>query len=215
MAQVSSKFGDTRILWGARIRNTEEVAVLAGKTRLAIYDEYLTLGKGKNRLKFYYAFSDNIRNPYAGARKYGGDGVTFRWLYSLLSLKSYGNSFLNKYFGARGAVYTRLAPEIAELKQAIFSYDTDGRHINPLRGRTKSGKFYHISQASIDRKLVIFSHRVRKDCIMWLRAGGAGTIRGSTMERRLDAGIHGEARYYATGQLINDMQLTVVAGEGE
>ena len=216
MAQVSSKYGDSLIKRNERIKDTEEVAVLGSRNRLALYKNYRTIGNRK--LRFYYAFSDRMRNPYYGTngiRKYGSIGVTFRWLYALLSSRTPGGSFLNRYFGPRGAVYRRLGPEISELKTAIFSYDSNGLHVNPLRGRTKSGKYFHISQDMIDRKLTAFGRRAREDCVTWLRNEGMGTVSLATSERRLRAGIDWQAKYFATGQLIEDMQLTVVAGQGE
>lgn len=194
----------------AERRNKSIEKVRIGKMRLAVYKDY-NVKKYTNvetefndyALNFYYTFSDNIRNPNAPLGTYGSEGVTFRWLYAFLSAKrGRGTGFLDMYFSFY--IYQRLGSEIKKLKE-LFEIiksrrDLSGRFVSKQRQR--DAKDY----------LSYFETVVKNDCIDFVKEGNLGYVSYDTLQRRERAGILSEETYFATGQLINDIEITVVGG---
>lgn len=192
----------------AERRNKSIEKVRIGKMRLAVYKDY-NVTKYTNvetefndyALNFYYTFSDNIRNPNAPLGTYGGEGVTFRWLYAFLSAKrGRGTGFLDMYFSFY--IYQRLGSEIKKLKE-LFKIiksrrDLSGRFVS--KQRQKDARDY----------LSYFETVVKNDCIDFVKEGNLGYVSYDTFQRRERAGILNEETYFATGQLINDIEITVI-----
>lgn len=194
----------------AERKNKSIEKVRIGKMRLAVYKDYnvkkyTTVETEFNdyALDFYYTFSDNIRNPNAPLGTYGGEGVTFRWLYAFLSAKrGRGTGFLDMYFSFY--IYQRLGSEIKKLKE-IFKIIKARRDL--------SGKFVsRQTQKNARDYLSYFENIVKNDCIDFVMEGNLGYVSYSTLQRRERAGISNEETYFATGQLINDIEITVIGG---
>jgi len=167
-----------------------------GRMRLALYEAYEA--SPKDSIKFLYSFSDTLRNPFYMGKQYGGEAVTFRWLYALLSDKSaYGESFLDRYFSVD--IYYRLESEVAKVYRTLNRRDSRGRYISGYAQKTELGNFGAV---------------VRRDCSDYLHEGNMGTVSEATLRKRESAGISGSSLFIATGQLINDMTVTVALNTG-
>ena len=185
-------FGSRELLWNERVNGTREKMHIGENTRLVVYSSYAS--EANNLIRFYYSFSDNLRGTVV---PYGSPKVTFRWLYALLSKKfSVGhNSFLDAYFSRE--IYIRMVSEIRELV------------LSQTQRRDERGRFITFAQ----QKLALDKFQVlcRRDCIEWLRSGGVHyRLAASTIKKREALGIVSKAAFFATGQLINDIQITVV-----
>lgn len=193
----------------AERRNKSVEKLRIGKMRLAIYKNYAvpieeTLPNNFS-VKFFYTFSDSIRNTSAPLGTYGSYNVTFRWLYAYLSSRrGTGQGLLDEYFAFE--VYNRFPDEIQRLRE-LFKVIQTRRN---LKGRFVSKQV----QSNAKDFLSYFESIVKRDCIEFVREGGLGYVSDATLMRRERAGIFNEESYFATGQLINDIEITIIGGNG-
>lgn len=192
---MPGQFSDRLIPFAERIRGTVETKRI-GRARLAITEQYSESGRGSyakylrreegvrpyRLLDFHWSFSSGVREPYLGTNgtAYGSRGVTFRWLYALLASR-YGD-FIGKFFALD--VYVECGEE---LKAFVLSC---------RRG------YY-------DDALIRLQYELKRALKSYLKYGGAGSVSLATLKRRLISGISSASMFYATGQLVDDIYITV------
>lgn len=168
-----------------------------------------------------YSFPNTLRNNSTGYVKYGGKNVTFRRLYLILCEHfNEGRFFIDDYFNS---VYPyTIKPEIDEALDDVkfrlldFADEYLEPYYNEEKGRfKKGGRAQLASYEAIARKFEsevssVLAQRIKEDIISSLESGAiplAFSLSESAQQKRIKAGLSPIPEFFATSQLINNLQL--------
>jgi hypothetical protein len=185
---------------------------------------------GEGPFQITYAFPWDTRNNITGLGKYGVDGMTFARLYDFLcTAYNHGERFVDTYFqkqfpnSAAGRLFRAVNLELRDGVDAEYGekYASALRRKATKEGRpnmtTTEGiqlkKFSVFRAGHTKSELKRLRGAVKAEIVQYLSTGsiqlkftGPSPL---TLLRRAAAGITSSVGFYATGLLINSIQLDI------
>lgn len=187
-----------------------------------------------------YSFPNAVRNnraPNGSKYTYGADAMSFRRLYLILCEKfNGGNYFIDDYFDTvyphtikpeidanLVATKERLLESVNVLMEGAVSTKKgalDRRYTVVNRGKQEKLEQYEYFAANVEERMGEYlASRIKDDIINCLATGQIPLlytdISAKTQAERKKVGITSKARFYATAQLIESLQLYVKIGSGK
>ena len=172
-----------------------------------------------------YKFTDEIRSNIFASKKYGEANMSFKELYYMLcTFYNKGHLFIDDYFETVypytmkedvDAFLEVLKDEItseydAMLEQSVYTKKgkLDKRYKKNLR---KLAEFRAFSSARVREEGRYLTELVREDIISCLSAGviplHPNVLSDETIRKRMSVGLPREPKFFASGQLINNIVL--------
>lgn len=186
-----------------------------------------------------YSFPSDLHNNVTSiGKRYGGETVTYRRLYLILcEAFNNGEFFVDEYFNSvypHSWVKEKVDVELLNLQDELTFYasdllegavatnkgDLDKRYSRVNRGmKSRIREWKSFARAWEEEKGEELARDIAEDIKVALETGAIPLnhkLSASTKARRLYAGLEAEPLFYATGDLIDHIQLFVkIGGNGK